>query len=81
MKAGTQPELALNAPSDVLEAVTELKAPVAKGTPDRSADANEAIDLGDATAPSDGTTPSDAIEVGKPAPHHHAAAQGPGTSS
>jgi putative mRNA 3-end processing factor len=28
--AGTQPELALNAPSDVLEAVTELKVPVAK---------------------------------------------------
>jgi len=74
VNAGTQPELALNAPSDVLEAVTELKAPVAKGTPDRSADANEAIDLGEATAPSDATAPSNATEDGKLAPHHHAAA-------
>ena len=74
VQAGTQPELALNAPSDVVEAVTELKAPVAKGTPDPSADSRHATDPGHAAASSDAT------ENGQPA-SDRAAAQGLGTSS
>lgn len=75
VQAGTQPELALNAPSDVLEAVTELKAPVAKGTPDPSADSSDAI------GPGHGAASSDATKDGQPASDRAAAAQGLGTSS